>query len=131
MGLQGATTGGAGPLRTRDGIGVLLSKAVMKNTAGLALKEWGPPLHREEGNKKKGEVVIHPFEACPVQAASCTHPGMVFKDYPLRLNSSNKKTHRKGISMGALLIKDNIEKDVFRLVRKFESLSPPLKLCYK
>jgi len=110
MGLQGATTRRAGPLRTRDGIGVLLPKAVMKNPAGLALKEWGPTLYREEGNKKKGEVVIHPFEACPVQAAFCTHPGMVFKDYPLRLNSSNKKTHRKGISMDTGVIKDNIGK---------------------
>ena len=110
MGLQGATTGGAGPLRTRDGIGALHPKAAMKNPAGLALKEWGPPLHREEGNKKKGEVVIHPFEACPGQAAFCTHPGMVFEDYPLRLNTCDKKTHRNGISMGAEVIKDNIGK---------------------
>jgi len=120
MGLQGATTGGAGPIRTRDGIGVLLPKAVMKNPAGLALKEWGPPLYREEGNKKKGEVVIHPFEACPVLAAFCTHPGTVFEDYLFRLNPCNKKTHRNGISMGTGVIKDNVGK-IYLVIKTWSS----------
>jgi len=108
MGFQGATAKGAGTLKPRDGVSVPGPEAV--NAACRALKERGSPLHREEGNKKKGEVVIHPFETCPVKAAFCTHPGMVFKVYPLWLNPCNKKAHKGGISASTGVIKDNVVK---------------------
>lgn len=127
MGFQGATTKGAGILKTRDGIPVPGPEAA--HSACLTLKERGSPLHREEGNKKKGEVVIYPFEMRPVQAAFCTHPGMVFKDYPLGLNPCNKKAHRDGISTSTGVSKDNVGEKC--LVLKTWTSGAGKKMCLR
>jgi len=62
--------------------------------AALALEEGGPFFDPNDGNKKERKILIHPLEACLIQAARRAHPGGIIQDHGFRLYAADKEKHR-------------------------------------
>jgi len=62
-------------------------------SAALTLQERGSFFYREQGDKKERDVMIHPFQACLIQAARPAHSGGVIQGHGLGLQSADEEEH--------------------------------------
>jgi len=69
-----------------------LSATVIKERmAVFTYKEWSPLLHREKWNKKKAQVMVHPFQVDLWLAADRTGPCLSQNSMDFRLNPADKE----------------------------------------